>query len=77
VAAGWERLTGDAGRSVSLEHYGASADYATLYREFGFTPEAVMTAARHSLSDAEHGARPGGHPAGFAPVAGGTGDRPA
>jgi hypothetical protein len=36
-----------------------------------------MTAARHSLSDAEHGARPGGHPAGFAPVAGGTGDRPA
>jgi transketolase len=76
VAAGWERLTGDAGRSVSLEHYGASADYQTLYREFGLTPEAVMTAARHSLSDAEYGARPGGHPAGFAPVAGGTGDRP-
>ena len=76
VAAGWERLTGDAGRSVSLEHYGASADYTTLYREFGLTPEAVMTAARHSLSDAEHGARPGGHPAGFAPVTGGTGDRP-
>jgi transketolase len=78
VAAGWERLTGDAGRNVSLEHYGASADYQTLYREFGITPEAVMTAARHSLSDAGHGtARPGGHPAGFAPVAGGTGDRPA
>jgi transketolase len=78
VAAGWERLTGDAGRNVSLEHYGASADYETLYREFGLTPEAVVTAARHSLSDTEHGtARPGGHPAGFAPVAGGTGDRPA
>ena len=77
VAAGWERLTGDAGRNVSLEHYGASADYETLYREFGLTPEAVVTAARHSLSDAEHGARPGGHPAGSAPVAGGTGDRPA
>jgi transketolase len=78
VAAGWERLTGDAGRNVSLEHYGASADYETLYREFGFTPEAVVAAARQSLSDAEHGtARPGGHPAGFAATAGGTGDRPA
>jgi hypothetical protein len=35
-----------------------------------------MTAARRSLSDAEHGSRPGGHPAGFAPGTGGTGDRP-
>jgi transketolase len=40
---------GDAGRIVSLEHYGASADYKTLYREFGLTAEAVATAARESL----------------------------
>jgi transketolase len=34
---------------VSIEHYGASADAATLFREFGFTPEAVVDAARASL----------------------------
>ena len=31
---------------VSLEHYGASADFETLYREFGITAEAVVAAAR-------------------------------
>jgi transketolase len=77
VASGWEKFIGDAGRSVSIEHYGASADYQTLYREFGITADAVAAAARDSLHAAEHGARPGGHPATFAPVSGGTADRPA
>jgi transketolase len=77
VAAGWERIVGDAGRSVSVEHYGASADYQTLYREFGVTAEAVAAAARRSLHDAKHGAPPGGHPAAFASASGGTADHPA
>jgi transketolase len=77
VATGWEKVVGDAGRSISVEHYGASADYQRLYQEFGITAEAVVAAARDSLHDVEHGARPGGHPAGFAPAAGGTADRPA
>jgi transketolase len=34
---------------VSLEHFGASADWQTLFREFGFTGEAVADAARRSL----------------------------
>ncbi|NKX55867.1 hypothetical protein HGG74_15230, partial [Arthrobacter sp. E918] len=46
----WHRLLGDTGRAVSLEHYGASADYKTLFREFGLTPEAVVAAARESLA---------------------------
>ncbi|HXF03222.1 MAG TPA: transketolase C-terminal domain-containing protein, partial [Arthrobacter sp.] len=46
----WDGLVGDAGRSVSLEHYGASADYKTLFREFGITAEAVVEAARDSLA---------------------------
>ena len=37
-------------RIVSLEHYGESADYKTLFREFGFTPEAVVAAAQRSLT---------------------------
>ncbi len=49
VAQPWWRWLGSAGRPVSLEHYGASADAATLFREFGFTPQAVVAAARASL----------------------------
>ncbi|MGW2448919.1 transketolase [Streptomyces sp. NPDC001675] len=46
----WHRFVGDAGRIVSLEHFGASADAATLFAEFGFTPENVAAAARDSLA---------------------------
>ncbi|WP_425595499.1 transketolase [Salana multivorans] len=52
VAMPWYRYVGDAGRIVSLEHFGASADAATLFREFGFTPEHVAQAARESLAAA-------------------------
>ncbi|MYW18625.1 transketolase [Streptomyces sp. SID2955] len=48
----WHRFVGDAGRIVSLEHFGASADATTLFAEFGFTPESVAAAARESLAAA-------------------------
>ncbi|MFD5159332.1 transketolase [Streptomyces hawaiiensis] len=48
----WHRFVGDAGRIVSLEHFGASADAETLFAEYGFTPENVVAAARESLSAA-------------------------
>ncbi len=48
IAQPWYRFVGDAGEIVSIEHYGASADYKTLFREFGFTPEKVADAARRS-----------------------------
>jgi transketolase len=50
VAQPWHRFTGDAGENVSIEHFGASADYQTLFREFGFTHEHVVDAARRSLA---------------------------
>ncbi|MER5492785.1 transketolase [Streptomyces sp. NPDC002490] len=46
----WHRYVGDAGRIVSLEHFGASADGKVLFREFGITAEAVEAAARESLA---------------------------
>jgi transketolase len=46
----WRPWVGDAGRSVSIEHFGASADYMTLYREFGITTEAVVAAAKESFA---------------------------
>ena len=52
VAQPWSRLLGDAGRAVSLEHFGASADYQTLYEKSGITAEAVVDAARASIADA-------------------------
>jgi transketolase len=52
VARGWREVVGDAGRCVSLEHYGASADYKTIYQEFGITAEAVAQAARDSIAAA-------------------------
>ncbi len=52
VAMGWHDIVGDSGRCVSLEHFGASADGARLFREFGFTPEAVVKAAKDSLKAA-------------------------
>ncbi|MFE5794586.1 transketolase [Streptomyces sp. NPDC056503] len=48
----WHKYVGDAGRIVSLEHFGASADAKVLFREFGFTPEAVAAAARESIAAA-------------------------
>jgi transketolase len=50
VALGWRAFVGDAGECVSLEHFGESADYQTLYREFGFTTEHVVAAAKASLA---------------------------
>jgi transketolase len=52
VAMGWHEIVGDDGRCVSLEHFGASADYQVLYEKFGFTAEHVVAAAKESLAAA-------------------------
>lgn len=49
IAMPWHRFTGVDGENVSIEHFGASADYKTLFREFGFTADAVVEAAQRSL----------------------------
>jgi transketolase len=49
VALGWRTYVGDAGESVSLERFGASADYKTLFQQFGLTAERVVAAARRCL----------------------------
>jgi len=50
IAMPWRSIVGDAGRSVSIEHFGASADYKTLFKEFGMTTEAAVAAAKDSLA---------------------------
>ena len=49
LSSGWRELVGDAGKSIGIDHFGASADYKTLYREFGITTEAVIAAAKSVL----------------------------
>jgi transketolase len=46
----WCLFTGEAGASIGIDHFGASADYRTLYQEFGITAERVAAAARDSLA---------------------------
>jgi transketolase len=49
IALSWRGIVGDRGRSVSLEHFGASASAERLYEEFGITREAVVAAVHESL----------------------------
>ncbi len=53
IGLGWHAFVGDAGGIVSLEHFGASADYKVLYDEFGITAERVAAAARDSLASVQ------------------------
>ncbi|GAA1663873.1 transketolase [Glycomyces endophyticus] len=53
IALSWRGLVGDAGVSVSLEHFGASAPFEKLYEEFGITAAAVADAARASIKKAQ------------------------
>jgi transketolase len=59
VAMSWSDLLGDAGRAVSLEHYGASAAGALLFEKLGFTTDAVVNAAKESLKAAAGGGTDG------------------
>jgi transketolase len=66
VGIGWRDLVGDAGRIISINHYGASAAGGLLFKEFGFTPETVVAAAQESLAAATGTTAPT-HPAASGP----------
>jgi transketolase len=72
IAMSWHKIVGDAGRSVSLEHYGASAAAEVLFEEFGITAEAVVAAAHETIA-AAGGAAPAN--AAGTPTRSGTGDQ--
>ncbi len=50
ISLSWKQYVGHHGRSISIEHFGASAEYEVLYREFGITTEAVVKAAKESIA---------------------------
>ncbi|MBU6242999.1 MAG: transketolase [Acidobacteria bacterium] len=54
IALGWRDLIGDCGETVALDHFGASASAGTLFKEFGFTPAAVVDAAHRALKNVKN-----------------------
>ena len=42
ISQGWHRYVGSNGLTISLEHYGASASAPVLFKEFGFSVEAIV-----------------------------------
>ncbi|MFC4563238.1 transketolase [Nocardiopsis mangrovi] len=50
IGMGWREFIGDHGEAVCLEHFGASAPYATLYEQFGLTPDRVVAAVHASIA---------------------------
>ncbi len=50
----WRGIVGDSGRSIGIDEFGASADYATLFTNFGITVENVVIAARESHAETSH-----------------------
>ena len=53
VGIGWRELVGSTGEIISLDHFGASASASHLFKEFGFTPEAVASAAKRSIANSK------------------------
>ncbi|GII51665.1 transketolase [Planotetraspora thailandica] len=50
ISLGWHEFVGDAGEVLSLEHFGASAPYKTIYEQFGLTADRLVAAAKASLA---------------------------
>jgi len=50
---GWREIVGDAGRIVSIDHFGESADGLLLLKKYGFTAENVAAKAIESLEAAK------------------------
>ena len=50
VGSGWHKYVGDDGEIISLERFGASASAGTLFKEYGFTAENIVLAAKRTIS---------------------------
>lgn len=50
VGSGWHKYVGDSGDIISLERFGASASAGTLFKEYGFTAENIVLAAKRTIS---------------------------
>ncbi len=54
TSLGWRRYTGIDGRIIARRDFGASAPLKELLKQFGFTVEKVIEAARESMAATKH-----------------------
>jgi transketolase len=52
VPQGWREIVGDSGEIIAIDHFGASAEGAVLFEQYGFTPDRVVAAAHAALERA-------------------------
>ena len=50
ISQGWERWVGEKGTSISIDKFGASAPFKTIYEEYGLTSEAIIARAHYLLN---------------------------
>jgi transketolase len=50
---GWERYVGNKGQIIAMRTFGASAPWKDLQKHFGFTPEAVVAAAKKAIAESK------------------------
>ena len=53
VGIGWREYVGDSGEIISLDHFGASASAGELFKEYGFTAENIVAAAKRSIANSK------------------------
>jgi len=58
TAYSWDRYIGLDGTTVCIDHFGASAPAGVLFKEFGFTVEHVVAAAKASLEKVKNWNKP-------------------
>ncbi len=51
ISVGWEEWIGPGGASLAIDHFGASAPYERVLKEFGYTVENVVAVAQNLLKD--------------------------
>jgi transketolase len=51
IKQGWEKYLGEYGEAISIEKFGASAPYEVLFKEYGFTKEAIIQKAKALISE--------------------------
>jgi transketolase len=50
ISQGWECWVGEKGTSISIDKFGASAPYKTIYEEYGLTSDAIIARAHYMLN---------------------------
>jgi transketolase len=50
---GWDHYVGERGAKIGMHTFGSSAPLKDLMKRFGFTPDAVLEAARQQLAEAK------------------------